>query len=296
MSAVQNEIVKTRSVKEVKEFEIFTEKELSANLALNTPYRPDHFSIILLIKGQMNLLHNLVEYSVSNNHLLLLPPKSFYELKAISAGSKMICMLFKESYLLEAGLHLNIGIIIDLLKADIRKSFVLQHDERSTLVCLFKLLLKKNRLKNIAAVDQKVIIHCFSTILYECGSLLTKYNTLYKAKLSRKEELAMRFLEMVAQHFEEERSVTFFAQLLNVTPKHLSETMKDVIGRTAGEIIDQAVIMQAKLLLKNPSLNIGEIASALNFSDQSFFGKFFKNHVGLSPLNFRTSTVERSAI
>ncbi|HEX8461012.1 MAG TPA: helix-turn-helix transcriptional regulator, partial [Segetibacter sp.] len=94
-------------------------------------------------------------------------------------------------------------------------------------------------------------------------------------------------LQLVAQHFEEERSVGYFAELLHVTPKHLSETIKEVTGKTAGKLIDQAVITQAKVLLRNPAMNIGEVATALHFSDQSFFGKFFKKHVGLSPIKYR---------
>ena len=287
MSTQPDNAISANPKKDIKDFAVFTEEDFLPDISLNTPYRPEHFSILLFQKGGMKLLHNLVEYNLEENELVLLPPKSFYQIQSFLPESKMTIMLFNESFFIEAGFHLNIGMVIDLLKADIRKSFVLAKDDMDTLVCLFNLLRKKQLLQEQNQADQKIIIHCFSTIIYECSSLLTKNNTLYKAKLNRKEELALRFLQLVAQHFEEERSVGYFAEQLHVTPKHLSETIKEVTGKTAGKLIDQAVITQAKVLLRNPAMNIGEVATALHFSDQSFFGKFFKKHVGLSPIKYR---------
>jgi YesN/AraC family two-component response regulator len=126
--------------------------------------------------------------------------------------------------------------------------------------------------------------------MYECVSIFNRYNKIYKAKLNRKEELALHFIELLSVNFEKERSVTYYGHQLHITPKYLTETMKEITGKTAGELIDQAVIMQAKVLLSNPSLNINQVAEALNFSDQSFFGKFFKKHVGVSPLKYRSTS------
>jgi hypothetical protein len=120
---VKDEVATKRKLKDI---EIFTEKELFAKVALDTPYRPDHYSILLFKEGEMKLLHNLIEYNVTANHLVLLPPKSFYQIQSLSPGSKLNLLLFGENMFLEAGIHLNVGIIIDLLKADIRKSFVLE--------------------------------------------------------------------------------------------------------------------------------------------------------------------------
>lgn len=81
----------------------------------------------------------------------------------------------------------------------------------------------------------------------------------------------------------------FYASLLHVTPKHLSEVVKAQTGRTAGEWIDQSVILEAKVLLQQKELSISQVADALHFSDQSVFGKFFKVNTGVSPLAYRQS-------
>ncbi|WNW02394.1 AraC family transcriptional regulator [Tenacibaculum sp. HL-MS23] len=97
----------------------------------------------------------------------------------------------------------------------------------------------------------------------------------------------IRFLDLLNENFKSERSVQFYADVLCITSGYLSKVLKEVSGKTANQLIDEAVILEAKLLLNNPILSISEIAENLQFSDQSFFGKFFKKHTGLSPTAFR---------
>ena len=81
--------------------------------------------------------------------------------------------------------------------------------------------------------------------------------------------------------------MVYFADRLCISPKHLSMVVKKVSGRTASDWIDDYVILQAKQLLRSSSLTIQEVSRELNFSNQSFFGKYFKKHVGMSPSEYR---------
>ncbi|MFR3101268.1 MAG: helix-turn-helix domain-containing protein, partial [Parabacteroides distasonis] len=63
--------------------------------------------------------------------------------------------------------------------------------------------------------------------------------------------------------------------------------VKNVSNRTAGEWIDNYVVLEAKALLSSSTLSIQEISDRLNFTNQSFFGKYFKQHVGISPTEYR---------
>lgn len=136
----------------------------------------------------------------------------------------------------------------------------------------------------------------FGTMALESLCELLFYNTLgiYALRTrdighkSRREELLAQFIDVLEKHFKDERSVNFYADRLFVTPKHLSAILKEVSGQTAGEWIDRRVILEAKLLLRTTGMNIQEISSALNFSNQSFFGKYFKHLTGISPRDYRT--------
>ena len=98
-----------------------------------------------------------------------------------------------------------------------------------------------------------------------------------------------RFLNLVQIHFKIERFLKFYAEKLDLTPKHLSRTMKNLTGFTAVEWIERYVVLEAKVMLKASNLNIQQISDELNFPSQSFFGKYFKKNVGMSPKEFRNS-------
>ena len=118
-------------------------------------------------------------------------------------------------------------------------------------------------------------------------AIYEKQHLIIKGKQTRKQELNALFQELVFHHYKEHRNVQYYADALFVSSKHLTETIKDVTGRTAGEWIDDAVILESKVLLRNHEISIARIAEEIHFPDQSSFGKYFKKHAGLSPSDYR---------
>lgn len=107
---------------------------------------------------------------------------------------------------------------------------------------------------------------------------------------TRRSDLMNRFTELVGKHYASQRSVGWYAEQLHVSPKHLSSTIKEISGFTAGQWIDRKVVREAQILLRHTGKSIGEIADELNFANQSFFGKYFKNLTGKAPREYRTNT------
>lgn len=125
-------------------------------------------------------------------------------------------------------------------------------------------------------------------------SLLTYIQKLYKAEalasrnyLSLKEKQVRQFRSLVARHFREEKSVQFYADKLNITPKYLSEFLLVQTGKSAKHIINSVIFLDAKSLLKQTSLSVQEISFQLGFPDASYFSKAFKKVVGITPLTYR---------
>lgn len=106
---------------------------------------------------------------------------------------------------------------------------------------------------------------------------------------TRQEEIFQRFIGEVEKHYRKERSVKFYADLLCISPKYLSTVIYKISHQLAGEWIDAYVILEAKTLLKSGRLTIQQISEQLNFSNQSFFGKFFKRCAGMSPKEYINS-------
>lgn len=96
-----------------------------------------------------------------------------------------------------------------------------------------------------------------------------------------------KFIRLVDANFKRERNVAWYSDRLCLTPKYLSEVVKSISGKTAGQWITNLVVIEIKQLLGNTSLSIKEIAREVNFSNQSFLGKYFKNATGYSPLEYR---------
>lgn len=86
-----------------------------------------------------------------------------------------------------------------------------------------------------------------------------------------------------------ERQIKFYADKLCLDPKYASQLIKQASGRMAGDWIQDRVILEAKLLLLDGNHNVQQVADALNFTSQSFFGKYFKNATGMSPKAYKES-------
>lgn len=102
------------------------------------------------------------------------------------------------------------------------------------------------------------------------------------------EEEFNQFMKELARHYMQHRSVGFYAAQLHLTPKYLTTIIRKTTGRTASDWIDDYVVLEAKNLLKYSTMSIQEVAYYLSFPNQSFFGKYFKEHTGLTPTAYRT--------
>lgn len=106
---------------------------------------------------------------------------------------------------------------------------------------------------------------------------------------SRKMEIMKKFIDLIMLNNSQFRDVSFYAGKLNITPKYLSIVTQQFNGIGAKKFIDFYTITAIKLELKSTSKTIQEISEVLNFPDQSFFCKYFKNHTGLTPKQFRSN-------
>jgi YesN/AraC family two-component response regulator len=104
---------------------------------------------------------------------------------------------------------------------------------------------------------------------------------------SKQKTLVKIFLNLVHTHCKEERGLNFYADKLHITPKHLSKVIKENSNMSAAAWIDNSVVLEARAMLKSTNMTIQQISEELNFSSQTFFGKFFKRVVGVSPKEYR---------
>lgn len=115
----------------------------------------------------------------------------------------------------------------------------------------------------------------------------------HKAIPQQKLVLLRGFRKLIDTHYRSIRLPKEYADLLYVTPNHLNALCQDVLGKTAGELIRDRVLLEAKRLLTNARMTVTEIAYDLNFQDNSYFNRFFKKYTGTTPDEFRKQFTHR---
>ena len=110
-----------------------------------------------------------------------------------------------------------------------------------------------------------------------------------EVKSYRVRELFNHFMMLMERDYKISRDVNYFAGLMNITSKYLTNIVRQVTGHTPKTIIDQYVILQLKMQLQRSSQSIKEIAWEYHFTDVSFFCRYFKKHTGQTPQQVRTS-------
>ena len=112
-------------------------------------------------------------------------------------------------------------------------------------------------------------------------------SSLDKTATSRHQELFQQFKTLVSRHCERERNIPFYADLMHITPHHLSAVISRASGHSVMYWINRAVVLRAKVMLHTSNLLTYEIAERLNFANPPAFNNFFKRETGLTPKEYR---------
>lgn len=137
--------------------------------------------------------------------------------------------------------------------------------------------------------NAKIVSSLFSAFFYTLISLVSAYadNAEVRKNGARSKSLFDEFLRLLVNECEKERSVEYYAARLKISPKYLSVICRKQVGKSASTVIDEAVIRHAKELLSQSGLSVRDVVEKMNFTTQSFFGKYFKQRVGVSPSRYK---------
>lgn len=241
----------------------------------------------LCVEGEATYVVNSKTHSVTSNDLIILSEGQLIESYRLSPDCKGVAIvssrLFFQEVVKEVSeisalfLFANTGPVLHL--TDEKKEMFLRcfSDVKSTV---------DNRDHHFR---KEIVIAKLKVLIYEIGNEIWKVQQEHQPKNTRAESIFTEFILLVEQNFRQERRVGWYADRLHITPKYLSEAVKQVSRRTPTEWIDTYVVLEIRVLLKNTMKSIKEIAQELHFTNQSFLGKFFKEHVGISPSGYRRS-------
>ena len=241
------------------------------NIPNDSPIRLGAFTISLCLNGHITTDINMIRYDVQPGDMVITLPKDIIEHKDVSSDIRGIFFIVSQRFIEEA--FPKIGEILPIFL------YIQKYP---------KIELTANQCFNIQVYRDKMISSILQALIYYIAGLLI--NSDKREKKERKEELLSKFIQLIIKHYKENRTLDFYAEKLFISTKYMSDIIKKTSGLTAHDWIDRYTILEAKILLRSTNKTIQEISNELNFPNHSFFSKYFKHHMGMTPKAYRLSS------
>lgn len=257
--------------------------DIAAVHLLSHPTRLNATTALICLSGEIECSINLKRHVISENCLLVNFPGDIIQIHRVD-GVKGYAAIISVNYTHELQLDsrmrtdsiMNLHDIGPVPMPRVELEYIGNYD----------MLLRKS----IADGNGLVVRSLSQALAYTVIDLLNKYsvrNAESGKEQSRPQQIFDKFMRLLNEHHVKERSLQFYADRMFLSPKYVSGMIKSYSGRSAGEWINEYVVLEAKIMLRYSDLSVQQIAYHLNFPTQSAFGKYFKEQVGCSPRNYR---------
>ena len=243
--------------------------------------------VLFCLQGELHVRISLKEYTLRPDMFCVIITGMIFEVLSISNDFRGFMIATRTNFMPVTEKTTQVMSFYKCLQS--RHCFVLEEKEVMAFVGVYHSI--KATLQELDHPYRIPMLQSYVQILYYrmLPIVLKEEESRSKYSHTRQEEIFQRFIGEVEKHYRKERSVKFYADLLCISPKYLSTVIYKISQQLAGEWIDAYVILEAKTLLKSGRLTIQQISEQLNFSNLSFFGKFFKRCAGMSPKEYINS-------
>lgn len=251
------------------------------------PHRLTQGVFVFCLSGECTFFFNLAEYKVKANDLIMIPPGSILQFQDRSETYQAYVILFSSAFL--SSVDLARGSFF--FSTVVAEHPVLSLEERDAVLLKEYCALLKRLFERIhPSMEPEIIRHILVSLFYGVSAICRhQYQTRKVSQFGRLHDVYRRLSQLIMEHYKTERTVRFYADKLCLSPRYLAAIVKKVSGKHVSQMIERAVILDAKLQLKSSDRTVQQIADDLNFPNPSFFGKFFKRHTGLTPGQYRES-------
>lgn len=254
------------------------------NLQAATPQKQDYYTLILCTKGQINLKVGYHKFTISQGSMSIISPEVIYLGGEMSRDLEVVQVFFRKSFLYKNYVKEMIVDELLFLNADYPPMYKLEeafdHVMHNFNNLAWELETKGPYHLNIIRLKLIEILYDYNRACEYC--LLG-----FRKGMNRQYQLTYTFKQHLEEKFKELKTVQQYAELMGITPKHLTEVIKEETGMTALQVIHERLLLEAQYLLRHSHLTVKECAYELGFDNISYFNRFFKQHLGQSPLNYR---------
>jgi len=249
----------------------------------------DHFPLkiatsclIIVVSGEVKFSVNFRDFVASDNTCAMINEGTIIEKACFKPEARVILLSFPPGRLAPAGHQHNVHRLYALQVVLLQ----LQDEHIKMLKKVYGMLRTILTDPAFASNREQTATNCLSLM----GSIIEQgisSQPQIESKTSRRDEIVARFLECVNKHYRTHRELSFYAGELCLSLKYMSHVVHEQTGRHPSQWIKDYVILDAKTMLRSGRYTVQQVADELNFPNQSFFGKYFKEAVGVSPKKWK---------
>ncbi len=273
--------------KDNADFDIKRLEELVGEFEFTSkPHRHDFYNILFISNGSGTHSIDFVTYDVKPYSIFFLTPGQVHSW-ALSKNITGFTIFFTPTFYLMDSNDKKLLDIPFFHSLNNEPCLYLNYDSDSSIVnAIEEIFFENNKNEN----GSNVVIRAYLDIIMT--KLSRYYRRVWVSRQSSQATYQIRELEsLIEKYFKKLKLPREYSDLMNLSPKHLNDICKDGLNKTVGDLIQQRVLLESKRLLAYSSKNISEIADELNFSDKSYFIRFFKKYTGLPPEQFRKAVL-----
>ncbi len=262
--------------------------DANRHFAVKYPHRHDFFEVLYLARGSGFHVIDGNKYEIKPPCVFFMSPGQAHKIEFSHDIEGFIFIFTPEFYLIH---YNNPNRLIEFpffftIRQDNPPLLLNNPDDIIFLESLFKKGISE--LAKGEGFSIELLHSILDLILNTCAPL---YKSDENSLTGKGHMLVKKFFQMVEENYEKNLGVAQYADKMAITPNHLTQTVTHLTGKTSSQIIKAKQILEIKRLLVHTNQSITEIATRLNFPDQSYFAKFFKRETGVSPMQYRSGSV-----
>ena len=248
------------------------------------PFKVDVVTAIICMEGETNGQMDLKPYHSTSPSMIIIMPGQILQYEYISPDFSGLFIIMSKHFVDSLDIGDRFSLFVSIRE---NPCITLNEQEQEAMLTYYKMMQRVIRIED-NPYRLEIAKNLTKAFFYGAGYFFHS-TSMQDKKLSKNEILVGNYLNLVKTHYKQQRGLEFYANKLCITCKYMSTIITRTSGKTAGDWIDDYVMLEAKALLKSTNMTIQQISDELNFPTQSFFGKYFKRLAGVSPKEYRNN-------
>lgn len=258
------------------------ETHLRNHQFISKPHKHDFYLLLYIIKGAGVHTIDFRSYPVSAGSFFLMSPGQVHSW-TLEPDIDGFIIFFHPSFYKMQAMENNLVAFPFFHSLNANPLIKLQDESKNVIEFMIDCMHKE--FVSAQTIDLRILRSYLEIILLKLGK---NYPVELKQDLASGTTYKIRQLEeLIEKHFVKKKQPSDYADLMNLSPSYLNSICKETLGKTLTNLISERVILEAKRLFSYSDLNVNQVGNRLNFSDSSYFTRFFRKHAGVTPDQFK---------